>query len=206
MKTQVLIIEDEAIIAEEIRMIMQDLGYNVPKLIYRSDDAIDYLSFHNPDIVLCDINIKGAHDGIEVCRIINKKKRIPFIYLTSLSDHDTIGRASQTMPYGYIIKPFDESDLHSAIQIGLAKFQDELNRMTVNGDILKLIAGQSITDMETNIVLDMIKGHSYDDIQSKYEISKNTVKFHNKNIFLKFGVANRAELMQVLLLRYARVG
>ena len=206
MKEQILVIEDEAIIAEDIQMILEDLGYYVPKIIYRSEDAVDYLSFHNPDVVLCDINIKGSMDGIQVCEAINRKKRIPFIYLTSLSDNDTIQRASKTMPYGYIIKPFDESDINSAVKVGLAKFQDELNRMTITKSTMEKITSQSITEMEGNIVLDMVLGLSYEEMQIKYDISKNTVKFHTKNIFLKFGVANRAELMQVLLVMYARVG
>lgn len=206
MTQQILVIEDEAIIAEDIQMILEDLGYLVPKIIYRSEDAIDYLSFHNPDLVLCDINIKGAMDGIQVCDLIRRKKKLPFVYLTSLSDHETIQRASLTMPYGYIIKPFDESDLNSAIKVALVKFQNELNEMTISKSLLEEVAHQSVTDKESNIIFDMIKGLSYEDIQSKYDISKNTVKFHTKNIFLKFSVANRAELMQVLLLRYARVG
>ena len=205
MKPEILVIEDEAIIAEDIQSILIDLGYHVPRIIYRSDEAIDYLSFQNPDLVLCDINIKGPMDGIQVCEKIKQKKIIPFVYLTSLSDKETIHRASMTMPYGYIIKPFDESDLHSAIQIALAKYQDELNRMVINKDVLENIAAQLITDMEGRIILDMIRGLSYSDIQNKYDISGNTVKFHNKNIFLKLGVANRTELMQVLLAKFTSV-
>lgn len=82
----ILIIEDEAVIAEDISDMLKHLGYDVAGIIHSSDRAIDYLGFHSPDLVLCDIMIKGDKDGIQISELIHTKKRIPFIYLTSLSD------------------------------------------------------------------------------------------------------------------------
>ena len=204
MKKQILIIEDEALIAEDIRTMVEELGYHAIRTISRSDSAIDYLSFHTPDLVLCDINIKGELDGIEVAQKIRKKKQVPFVYLTSLSDSETISRASTTMPYGYIIKPFDEHDIHSAIEIALSKFQNELEQLTITKDKLDQISSACLTDKEYEIVRKMIEGKTSEEIQTQFDITNNTLKFHSKNIYLKFQLSNRTELMQVLLIHFTR--
>ena len=205
MKVQILIIEDEALIAEDIRTMVDELGYNAVRVIDRSEAAIDYLSFHTPDIVLCDINIKGEIDGIEVAHRIRQKKQVPFIYLTSLSDKETISRASATMPYGYIIKPFDEHDLHSAIEIALKKFKNELYQLTINKEKLDQISNTPLTHKEYDIIHQMIVGSTSEDIQKKFDISSNTLKFHCKNIYSKYDLSNRTELMQTLLSHFTRL-
>ena len=112
----ILIIEDEVIIAQDIAGKVKRLGYDVAGIKSSSEKAIDFLSFHTPDLVLCDIRIKGAKDGIEVASIIREKKKIPFIYLTSMSDRATLDRAKKTLPYGYIVKPFNANQLGRAIE------------------------------------------------------------------------------------------
>lgn len=205
MSYEILIIEDEALIAEDIKSMLQELNYSVPRIINRSEEAIDYLSFHSPDLVLCDINIKGDLDGIEVAQRIRKKKKLPFVYLTSLSDKQTIARASATMPYGYIVKPFDEHDLHSAVEVALAKFQNELDLLTITKDKLDLLSTTPLTQQEYEIIYDMIEGKSSQEIQNRLEISNNTLKFHSKNIYIKFDLANRTELMQSILSHFTRI-
>lgn len=202
---QILIIEDELIIAKDIESILMHLGYGVEKIIQNGDEAISYLSFHSPDLVLCDISIKGQSDGIEVATRISKKKKIPFVFLTSLSDPATLDRAKLALPFGYIVKPFDERDIASAVEIALFKFEQELQAVRISRDRIEKLAERTLTDQEYHILEHMIKGADYKFIAESLTISRNTIKYHTKNIFLKFEASGRADLMQKLLMLYASV-
>lgn len=196
---KILIIEDEIIIAQDIEGMILDLGYDSAGIIGNSAKAIDYLSFNTPDLVLCDINIKGAYDGIEVATIIRKKKKIPFIFLTSLSDRGTIDRAKSALPYGYILKPFDQRDLLSNIEIALFKYSQELDQLNLSPERIVSISAARLTDQEYKILQLMTTGITNQEIAGKLHISKNTLKFHIKNLFVKLEVTNRAEVLHKLI-------
>jgi len=104
MKSNILIVEDEPIIAKDIQSYIVNLNYNVIGKM-----ALDILHARQVDLVLLDIHIGGSRDGIDIAEIINEKYDIPFIYLTSFSDETTLDRAKTTKPYGYIVKPFDDN-------------------------------------------------------------------------------------------------
>lgn len=204
-QASICIIEDESIIAHDIAGIVSDLGYGVSKILHHSDAAIDFLSFHSPDLVLCDIKIKGPKDGIAVAQTIRAKKAIPFVFLTSLTDSATIARAREALPYGYIIKPFDEKDLLSSIEIALYKYREEVEKMRISKEKLESIWSQDFTQKEYEIITEMIRGTSYSEMLSLLKISNNTLKYHTKNIFSKCAVANRAELLQTMLVHFVDV-
>jgi len=204
MKTKILVIEDEAVIAQDISDILTTLEYDVVKIIHSSEKAIDYLSFHTPDLILCDINIKGARDGIQVAEVINKTKRIPFVFLTSFADRNTLGRAKRVLPYGYIVKPFDEKDLLSAIEVALFKFNQELEALKISKEKIDHIIESHLTDKEYEILKQLVEGLNYQEITSKQNISNNTLKYHIKNIFTKFEVSNKAEVLQKILMSYVK--
>lgn len=201
----ILVIEDEAIIATDIKDILEALGYRVMHIIKNGDEAISYLSFHNPDLVLCDINIQGSKDGVEVATLIQKKKKVPFVFLSSYSDARTLDRAKHALPYGYVVKPFTSKDIASAIEIALFKFEQEIKRLQISQEILSEMANERITDKEFDIIKHMILGQDYKAIAEAQSISMNTIKYHTKNIFRKFNVNNKASLMQLLLAKYLNV-
>jgi len=145
MKKSIVIIEDEILVAQQLHNMLQELGYNPKKIITNADEAIDYLSFHDPDLVLCDINIKGSTDGIVVSEKINKIKKIPFVYLTSFADEHTVQRASQTFPYGYIVKPYGKADLRSAIEVALAKADSESAQFQISKQKLESLTNENLT-------------------------------------------------------------
>ncbi len=205
MKNSVLIIEDELIIASDIKYILEDAGYQVMNIIKNGDEALSFLSFNNPDLVLCDINIRGSKDGIEVAIAIQEKKKVPFVFLTSLADKPTLERAKHALPYGYIVKPFEDKDIVSAIEMALFKFEQELRSLQITKEKLDKLALDPLTDKEFDVVMEMIKGQSYSDLETKLNISKNTLKYHTKRIFNKFDVSNRANLMQMLLSHFASI-
>lgn len=119
--TKILVVEDESIIAADIKNKLEDLGYIVSRIVSNGKDAIKSVSELDIDLVLMDIILKGDMDGIEAAGEIKKYMDIPIVYLTAHSDKKTIKRAKLTGPFGYIIKPFNNEILGSSIEIALYK-------------------------------------------------------------------------------------
>ncbi|MFI5148458.1 MAG: LytTR family transcriptional regulator DNA-binding domain-containing protein [Bacteroidia bacterium] len=124
-KINILITEDESIVAKDIQMSLKKLGYNVIGICNNGEDAIRTAEEHRPDIVLMDIMLKGDMSGIDAADQIRKRLNIPLIFLTAYADESTLSKAKITEPYGYIIKPFKEIDLRTTIEMALYKHQKE---------------------------------------------------------------------------------
>ncbi len=122
-KTKVLVVEDENIVALEIKSRLQKLGYIVPSVASTGEEAISKAEAFSPDLILMDIMLKGNIDGVEASRRIRDKMDIPIIYLTAYADGETLQRAKVTTPYGYILKPFEENDLRTTVEIALYNHQ-----------------------------------------------------------------------------------
>jgi len=120
-KTKILVVEDQTIVALNIRNRLKNLGYAVPSAVGSGKEAIREAELTNVDIVLMDIMLKGDMDGIEAARIIKSRFGIPIIYLTACTDFETLERAKLTDPEGYISKPFKEEDLCKNIETALLK-------------------------------------------------------------------------------------
>ncbi len=126
---KILIVEDEGIVILHIRKALENLGYVVAGLANHGDDAVVKATEIRPDLVLMDIVLKGAVDGIDAAGKIQASLNIPVIYLTAHADKNTLQRAKVTGPFGYIVKPFRERDLQIAIEFALYKsrMEDERN-------------------------------------------------------------------------------
>lgn len=123
--TKILVVEDEAIVAESIRIKLKKMGYYVISTASSADEAIRKTGEYLPDMVLMDIVLQGEMDGIEAAGQIHTLFDIPVVYLTAYSDEKTLLRAKITEPFGYIIKPFKERELQVAIEISLFKHDME---------------------------------------------------------------------------------
>ena len=132
----IMIIEDEAIVAMDLESRLRKMGYAVSGIYGDSDNAINYLSIHTPDLILCDINIHGELDGIAVASYVRENKKVPLIFVTALSDRGTLERAKKALPYGYIVKPYEDSDLISAIEMARYKHQVELDQLMITREKL----------------------------------------------------------------------
>lgn len=119
--TRILVVEDEAIVAADIRRNLIDLGYEVMETASSAEEAIARASEMRPDLALMDIHIKGDLDGIETAEILRKRFRVPVIYVTAYADEMTVERAKKTEPQGYLLKPIKISELRSVVEIGLYK-------------------------------------------------------------------------------------
>ena len=124
-KLNIFIVEDESIVAKDIQNSLTKLGYNVVGFANNGKDAIEKITELMPDLVLMDIMIKGPLTGIEVSEKIKEKMNVPVIFLTAYADEGTLSRAKITEPYGYILKPFKEIDLHSTIEMAVYKHQKD---------------------------------------------------------------------------------
>ncbi len=118
---QILIVEDEALVAEDIKAHVQEMGHAVSNIVSNGEDALTLLQGSQPDLVLMDIVLTGDVDGIDVAEVIKKKYHIPVIFLTAYTDREKVERATKTVPYGYLVKPFDERELNTTINVALYK-------------------------------------------------------------------------------------
>lgn len=145
MKAKVLIVEDEAFIALEIKNRLQRMGYEVCGVVSSGEDAIQQAEAMRPDLVLMDIRLKGDMSGIKAAVVIREKSRIPIVYLTSHADEETLEQAKWTSPSGYLLKPFQEKDLRIGIEIALHKHAME-RQLLESEEKFRLVA-ESIDDV-----------------------------------------------------------
>jgi two-component system response regulator LytT len=121
----ILVVEDESIVAKDIQVCLRKLGYEVIGICSSGEDAIDKALEMKPDLIMMDIMLKGELSGIQAAAKIRETYDIPVIFLTAYTDRDTVDMAKETEPYGYIIKPFKEIDIQTAIEIALYKHSRE---------------------------------------------------------------------------------
>lgn len=124
-KINVLVVEDESIVSKDIQHSLKKLGYNVVGASPTGEKAIELAGSEKPDIVLMDIMLKGEMSGIEAASQIKEKYSIPVIFLTAYADESTLSKAKITEPYGYVLKPFKEIDLHTTIEMAIYKHGKE---------------------------------------------------------------------------------
>jgi len=123
--SRILIVEDEAIVARDIRVQLQELGYDPLPHTGSGEQAIVLAREFRPDLVLMDIELSGAMSGIQAAQAIRKELFIPVVYLTAFADDETVAATRKTEPFGYILKPFSQRDLRTAIEVALFKHKAE---------------------------------------------------------------------------------
>ncbi len=124
MKPEILIVEDDLIIAETIKSDLISNGYKILDSLQSGEEVLRLLDKEIPDLILMDIKLEGKLDGIEVSNMINKNYRVPIIYITDLKDQDTLNKAKSTSPSNYLTKPFQSHQLMIAVELALFKGTD----------------------------------------------------------------------------------
>lgn len=132
MPIKIMVVEDESVVALDLKRRLTRLGYQVVHLAASHDDALVGAASTSPDLVLMDINISGPIDGIETAA----KMIAPVIFLTAYSEAKTLERAKATKPYGYLLKPFSEQELHATIQMALERHQVEMRLVSTHQELL----------------------------------------------------------------------
>jgi signal transduction histidine kinase len=123
----ILVVEDERLVADDLRETLEYLGYSISDLVASGEEAIVKAEEKKPNLVLMDIRLEGKMDGIEASIHIQSLFNIPVVYLTANTDQATLERAKFSQPFGYILKPFDEKTLSTTIEIALSRHQAEID-------------------------------------------------------------------------------
>lgn len=140
MSAKIFIVEDERLVAEDIRLALESNGYSVAGIAASRDQAIEGIRRTSPTLVLMDIVLKGPGDGIEAAQLVRTLFDIPVLFLTAHADQATLRRAKVSEPFGYVVKPFEEHELFSAIEMALYRYRVE-KRLEENERWLATILG-----------------------------------------------------------------
>jgi CheY-like chemotaxis protein len=156
MRNRILIVEDERLVAEDLRDSLVHAGYDVVAIASTGERAIDRVAELEPDLVLMDINLSGEMDGIAAARSIRSRHGTPVVYLTAFSNDQTLARARATDAFGFIVKPFQEKAVVAAIEMALGKREGELTERKreemLRCGLMSLPLGVVMTDEHDRIV------------------------------------------------------
>ena len=194
-----LIVEDDPLIADEIQFCLKDLGYETMGPVFSVGEALSVLEAFLPDFVMLDIHLgEGQRTGIELAKIINLDYYIPFIFLTAYADDMTLREVKETLPAGFVVKPFNEKRLKAAIHVALHNYYSvlKLHLETLKKIDQSLI--EPLTPREQELLQLLCSGKSNQGLADHLFVSINTIKTHLKNLYLKLGVNNRAEVMLMM--------
>jgi DNA-binding NarL/FixJ family response regulator len=192
-KFRVLIVEDEPVIAENISMYLDNNDFEVSGIAYDGGEAIEQLQNNTPDAAILDINLESEEDGIDIANCINQKYQIPFLFLTSYSDKETLQRAKNVNPSGYIVKPFNERTLLASLEIAINNHAADNKRKMplLSIDKINRYLLSPLSDREFEVVQLIYEGITNNQIAERIFVSVNTVKTHLKSIYLKLDANTR---------------
>lgn len=199
-KLRILIVEDEPVIAENISMYLDNADFEVSGIAYDSIEAKEQLVTNTPDAAILDVNLESGEDGIDIAGYINEKFQLPFLFLTSYSDKETLKRAKKVKPSGYIVKPFNEKTLLASLEIAISNFTSESNHSLPSLRLEKInnYLLSQLSEREFELVQLLYEGITNTQIAERLFISVNTVKTHLKSIYLKLDAGTRIEVIRRL--------
>jgi DNA-binding NarL/FixJ family response regulator len=190
----ILIVEDEPIIAEDIASMLRNADYEVGGIAYTQEDVYNELLKLKTDLVLLDINLDGAQEGLDIAKTLKEKYNIPFIFLTSYSDKVTVNNAKLTEPCGYIVKPFSEASLFTTIEIALVNFAQRMKASNPLLDVHKINDNihSPLSEREFEVLKLIYDGMTNQQIASTLFVTINTIKKHINNAYLKIDATTRS--------------
>jgi len=190
---RILVVEDEPLVAEDIAGYLQDVGYGISAIAYNGNQALLELETNTPDAVLLDITLGGYPDGIDVAKQIQANFKIPFVFLTSHSDRTTLEEAKKTMPAAYLLKPFDENNLLTTLEVALYTHKNNQAHGEWTLETLNEKLPTGLSEREFEVMQHMCAGKTNKEISETVFLSVNTIKTHLLRIYQKLDVGNRTE-------------
>lgn len=180
---KIFVVEDEIIVANDIKNLLLLNGFNVVGLATKYKEAIEGICNHQPDLILCDINLRDTKSGIQLIQELSEKLRFKIIFISAYSDLNTIKAASKLDPSNYLTKPFNHQQLLTSVHMALHSIE------LVDSDT------QKPSKRQLEIISLLSQGYTNKEIGEKLFISELTVKTHRRNLLKKLGLKNTAELV-----------
>lgn len=200
---KILIIEDEVLIAEDLKDLLFSFDFKQVEMAHSLGTGLEKLSVYKPDIALLDIRMEGELDGLKLAQFINKEMKIPFVFITSHSDLETIKKIVELKPSGYITKPFKRSDIYACLNLMAGTLNkknkvlikdghktnvfewDEIDYIEGEGNYINIFCGNRkvVARQSMDSVLDQLDKDIYYKIHRSYIVNlKNIIKFNRKEI------------------------
>jgi DNA-binding NarL/FixJ family response regulator len=192
-----MIVEDDRLVALDLESMLEGFGLVVCPSAHSAETALQVARAHLPDVVLMDIRLEGAVDGISAAHLLSDELGIRVVYLTAQSDLSMIGRAKETHPLGYLLKPARSLDLRCCLELALHEARrTQARRPSEPGrEPPSLLSVLSAREIE---VLGLIaRGHTSKDIAQSLNIAKPTVDTYRSRLAEKLGVRSRSELVSL---------
>jgi DNA-binding LytR/AlgR family response regulator len=193
---KILIVEDNVIIADDMQSMLEEIGYEIVDNVIVYEQAVEVLKDQQVDLVLIDIILASDKTGIDLGKHIREKYDIPFIFVTSNSDRATVENAKTVQPNGYLVKPFEQQDLYTSIEIALSNFEQRKKSLPAEG--AEEDAGEGFTS--NSVLKDSIfvkKQHLY------YRIYFDDIRFIKAdNVYLEVNTKDKKFLVRSPLKNY----
>ncbi len=180
---KILILEDEKIIALHLKGILEEAGYKVCAILNGKENVIGECRSIMPDIIICDIFLKGSKNGFEIIRNIQKTTYIPLIFLSAYSNDEVIKDLSGIRSDGYIVKPFTDEQVLATIKLIEHKYYSEKTP-------------ENLSCREKQIIFHIINGLTNYEIAKEINLSLHTIRTHRKTIYKKLNVHNMSQLIK----------
>ena len=189
----ILLIEDEYIIAKDIKVLLSKNNFAFVDYAHNYKEALDLFLKITYDLIISDINLNDKKDGIEIITEFSKIKKVPVVYLTAYSDFDIVKRAEKTMPFAYILKPYNNNQLKATINLAILNFKKQLLETPESEENTSKL--QLLTVREKEILVTLSSGKITKEIAEELNISTYTVEQHKKNIRKKLNLTTVGELI-----------
>ena len=190
---EILLIEDEFIIAKDIKVLLGKNNFAIVDYARNYATALDLFVKNSYDLIISDINLNDKKDGIEIIAEFSKIKKVPVVYLTAYSDLDIVKRAEKTMPFAYILKPYNNNQLKATINLALLNFNKQSIAVSENKENTSKL--QLLTIREKEVLVTLASGKITKEIAEALNISNHTVEQHKKNIRKKLNLTTVGELI-----------
>ena len=190
---EILLIEDEFIIAKDIKVLLGKNNFAKVDYARNYATALDLFVKNSYDLIISDINLNDKKDGIEIIAEFSKIKKVPVVYLTAYSDLDIVNRAEKTMPFAYILKPYNNNQLKATINLALLNFNKQSIAVSENKENTSKL--QLLTIREKEVLVTLASGKITKEIAEALNISNHTVEQHKKNIRKKLNLTTVGELI-----------
>lgn len=194
---KILLIEDEFIISKDLKTQLSKNDYAHLDVAKNYKAALHFYIQNSYDLIISDINLNSEKDGIDIITEFSKIKKTPVVYLTAYSDSYIIDRAEQTMPFAYILKPYNNNQLKATINLAILNFSKKTSTIVQNLENTSKL--NLLTKREKEVLIILSTGKISRDIANLLNISLNTVEQHKKNIKKKLNLKTVGELVNFTL-------